>query len=159
MLKKSGKSIKTVVKVIYILYWIVAVLLFLASILLAVQRSYPLIAVAGAAAAALVIFIAWLSSLMMYAYGEIAEAAVEMNETLKEIKRLQQEAPKIQTVPAAPAKAPTAERPHSWERPWEPAPAAPVETPVPANEWKCPNCGKKLPMEHRFCDDCGTSRP
>ncbi len=167
MLKKSGKHIKTVVKVVYVIYWIAAVLALAGAVYYAVVTEEPLIAVAGIAGAAAVIFIAWLGSLAMYAYGEIAESAVEMNETLKELLRLQQEAPRIQTVPApapAPAQDPVSTRTQTWERPWEPAPAvpaAPVEPPVAvpqAIEWKCPNCGKMLQEDHRFCDNCGAPR-
>ncbi len=183
MLYKSGSTIKIIVKVIFTIYCILAVLVFAGTVFAAIETENVWMILAGTVAAPLIVFIAWLSSLVMYAYGELTESAVEINETLKEMKKLQQlpqnpgprepqrcadeftiadrSAHRENREPApmreyAQPAMPVSEVEPAAEPAFHFPPAPPLAT---SDDWICPNCGKKLQKNHRFCAICGTPQP
>ncbi len=132
---------------------------------------------AGLIVAAVMIFVAWLSQLHLYAYGKMAECSEEECRLLRDLIALQYNgkapaapmasaAPAAKAAPAAPAAKAAPAAPVVNAAPAAPvvnaapaapvvnaAPAAPVVNAAPA-ERVCV-CGTKLEPNAVFCSECG----
>lgn len=115
---------------------------------------------------------AWISSWMLYAFGELVEKTVENERNTHAILTLMQKrsfsaAPKTEAMPSVPKTeaAPAVQEPEPI--PSEPAVQAPVqpkETTMPdltadGNSWICSKCGRKNLVFRDTCWACGTESP
>ena len=133
MYKDAGYSIKTVVKTITGILMAFSVLIGLVILILLSQNNVGL----GLLAAVVIIgggcFLAWLSGLVLYAFGEIADRTVSIDEKLS--GNVYSDGTQV------------AGNHEKTEIDWAKEP-----------QWKCYSCGTSNPMKRAYCIKCGTSR-
>ena len=150
MFPNVGKELKNWAKFFFIITLIpfcLAALGALISVTSAVREGgFFLGLIAGGVIAAIGYFVARLSSILLYAFGELVDTNMEINKKL--------------SAQAAPAPQPTynpqpAPAPQPTYNP-QPAPTAPKPAaPAQGSGWFCMQCGTKNDPDARFCYKCG----
>ncbi|MCD7785506.1 MAG: zinc ribbon domain-containing protein [Oscillospiraceae bacterium] len=167
--KNSGKTIKRVATIFFVLGIILAVLLAIAAIIsgifcFSIEETAAGIGliVGGIVEAVIVAFLCWAATRTTYGIGEIVEFTAELT-SYAEILTKQNGANTevMPSFPQSPTPAPT------YGRTPTPTPVpTPVPTPSPAqqpvrpassSEVICPKCGKPQPAGLNYCRYCGQS--
>ncbi len=133
LLENSGRSIKNVVNFVFKVNCGIAVLIV---IIATIIGQFPGFLV-GVLVGGIIVFGAWLCSLLLHAFGEMAEATVEISKAVKGMKQEQ---------PAAAHKPASARKPVA------------VDMSIPVGHWKCSKCGKVNDKDYQSCILCGTVR-
>lgn len=180
MFKNIGNKIKGLAKVFY---WIGVVVFSLAGVggaiycIVMSDGEVPFIVagiLAGAACVGLGILISWLSTMMLYAYGELVQQTIETAKGVKTLTYMMHNLLERQSAPAEQAEiAPIAEEiakiadqqkeeptaaPKTEEAKAEEPVAAPKAEEIPAapKTMFCHQCGTVLEPGSAFCTNCGT---
>jgi hypothetical protein len=191
MFKRVGKEIRTWAKVLVILEMIPIVLAGILCALYFIEEGpgeeFIVIGIlCGILIIVLGYFLARLSAIILYSWGELVERVVCIDERLEKMEQR----PVAPAVPAAPV-APVAPPAYSYPPVAPIAPVAPVKNttvntpamnvpiasvpvndpvledeytvaarPAPAKtgEWTCPNCGQKNNADGNWCRNCGTKK-
>lgn len=142
MYQNVGQKIKNLTKVVVIIMMILSII---AGIVIMAEDEDMIIL--GLITAAIGCFVAWLSGLTMYAYGDIADNLQSINEQIANVNG------------GAPAAKPNVQ----YTQPTYQAPAytyAPQQEAAPATEgrWFCTQCGTANNASSGFCVSCGKAK-
>lgn len=130
MYSNAGKSIKSYVKVVVSIAICICILLGI--LVIAITEDF-LGVLLGLLIAGVGSFMAWLSGLVLYAFGDIAERVANIDEKLSG------------NVQSADVQKGTDDQAAAID--WEKEP-----------QWECYNCGTSNPMQRAYCLKCNTSR-
>lgn len=142
MYQNVGQKIKSLTKVVVIIMMVLSIIGGISMMALDEEMILP-----GLLIAAIGCFVAWLSGLTMYAYGDIADNLQSINEQIAGMN----------------GGTPAAKPNYQYTQPTYQAPAytyAPQQETAPAAEsrWFCTQCGTANNASSGFCVSCGKAK-